>query len=638
MVANCTIYKNIFSKDPFYLSVDECLERIRIGKSEKIVSDIRSNLDKDRQDELKKNLPSVCFSGKFKERKDELIIQHSGFLVLDFDNVFEVDKKKLELSKSPFAYACWISPRNNGLKLLVRIANGKKHREHFDALRELFTDADRSGVNEARVCYESHDPEIYLNKSSEVFTKIKIIERIVVSQNIDNEKKIFENITKWLSNRNDTFVTGERNIFIFKLASACCRFGLVEETCKTLITEAYEVGTNKFSQYECAKCIQSAYKSNKQLFGTAQFDKDILVDKTSRYEVVITQEMLDENIRPKDVIFGEDVKEEVFNIFNNGYQQVAGIGVKQIDDLFKFKEGEITLLSGYGNYGKSSFLNWFLLMRILIYGEKFAFFTPEETPTEFYHNLTEILLGCDCTPSNKYRPSKDEYEFAYDFISKYIFYVYPKQLSPTPEYIKERFLELIIKEKVKGVIIDPFNQLTNDYKGTGGRTDKYLETFLSDCTRFSQQNNIYFMIVAHPVKSRKDDKGNYPCPDVFDIADGAMWNNKMDNILIYDRPNHQVDPSSDVCQLHSKKIRRQKIVGRKGYESFSLNRSIRRFMFSMTDYMGIAISNSKFYNPSVTVVETKKEPVENKPFQIQPNLDFDKPTDINNDDPENCPF
>jgi hypothetical protein len=71
----------------------------------------------------------------------------------------------------------------------------------------------------------------------------------------------------------------------------------------------------------------------------------------------------------------------------------------------------------------------------------------------------EIYLGCDCTPFNYNKPSKEVYETAYDFISKHFFYVYPKEVAPTPDYIKERFLELIIKEKVTGCIVDPFQSV-----------------------------------------------------------------------------------------------------------------------------------------------------------------------------------
>ena len=58
----------------------------------------------------------------------------------------------------------------------------------------------------------------------------------------------------------------------------------------------------------------------------------------------------------------------------------------------------------------------------------------------------------------------------------------------------------------------------------------------------------------------KASDGNYPCPDVFDLTDGAMWNNKLDNILVYHRPFAQTDPSNPSCEFHSKKIRRQKIL------------------------------------------------------------------------------
>jgi hypothetical protein len=88
---------------------------------------------------------------------------------------------------------------------------------------------------------------------------------------------------------------------------------------------------------------------------------------------------------------------------------------------------------------------------------------------------------------------------------------------------------------------------------------------------------------------RKGDDGNYPCPEVFDLADGAMWNNKADNIIIYHRPFAQTAPESPLCEFHSKKIRRQKIVGIKGFFDFELVRSTRRFTFEGVDYLHQAI-------------------------------------------------
>lgn len=145
------------------------------------------------------------------------------------------------------------------------------------------------------------------------------------------------------------------------------------------------------------------------------------------------------------------------------------------------------------------FLKWYLLLHAVKHGRKFALFPPEDNPAEeFYFDLVEIYLGCNLTPYGNGRNSRREFEMAYDWISKHFFYIYPKDAAPTPDYIKERFLEMIIKEKVDGCIIDPFNQLTNDYGSVGGRDDKYLEAVLGDFDRFATLNQVFFLIVAHP--------------------------------------------------------------------------------------------------------------------------------------------
>jgi hypothetical protein len=341
--------------------------------------------------------------------------------------------------------------------------------------------------------------------------------------------------------------------------------------------------SSDFTKGEADRAIRSAYKTNGGKFGTAAFEKEILVDKTSRKEIHIDAAIFDESIRPKDVIYGIDVKEQALELYDKGYQQVKGIGVPDIDDRWKPKRGELGLLTGIGNYGKSSWKKWYHVMRIVLYGEKFATFSPEDNPPEeYYHDFVEILLGCDCTPMNPNRPNREVYERAYDFITKHVFYVYPKDTEPTPEYIKERFLELIIKEKVDGVDIDPFNQLVNKYQQFQGR-DKYLEYILSDFSRFAQNNNVYFLIIAHPIKMQLAANGNYPCPNVFDIADGSMWNNKLDNILVYHRPFAQTDPQNPTVEFHSKKIRRQKVVGKKGFSLFEMLFKTRRFFFTGAD-------------------------------------------------------
>lgn len=614
-----TIYENIYSNNPHYISVDAALARIKSGKSKHRIDEIRACLDKDKADAIKRQLPSVCFSGKFKNRKDEELTEHSGFLVMDFDEVGEIDVLMAELANKPFVYACWLSPRGNGVKALVRLADGKKHRLHFAALKSIFPNIDKSGINESRVCYESYDPFIHINPKAVPFTEIVEVERYERKDVIGDEAEIFKNLLKWLTNKGDAFVKGERNIYIFKLASSCCRFGIYEDNAIRLILSEYPP-TNDFSQKECIKAIESAYKKNANICGTAQFDKGVLVERTTRNEVKIdTAEYENEN-EVRDVVYGAMVKANALKIYQYGYDKVDGIGVPELDELFKDKRGELTCLTGIGNYGKSTMYKWKTLMRVLKYGEKFASFSPEDNPPEeYYHDFVEMLLGCDCTPRNNNiysRPKIEVYSNAYDFVSNHIFYLYPKDLSPTPEYVKERFLSLIMKEKVSGVAIDPFNQMVHDYSINGGRTDQYLETVLGDLGRFAVSNGVYFTIVMHPKQLQKNGAMNYPCPDVFDLAGGAMWNNKMDNILVYHRPYGQSDPTNRECELHTKKIRRQKVVGQKGVLHFEYVRSSRRYEIGGKDYMSelLRLNGLDFHKPVIDYKPVATKIEEDAPF------------------------
>lgn len=242
----------------------------------------------------------------------------------------------------------------------------------------------------------------------------------------------------------------------------------------------------------------------------------------------------------------------------------------------------MTLITGIANMGKSQIVKWFMLMRIINYGDKFAVFAPEDFPTEeYYHDFVEMYMGCDCTPSNPNKPHENEYNTIYDLIGRHIFFIYPKELSPTPDYIKERFLEMIIKEKVTCLIIDPFNQLQHDYGRV--RTDLYLETILGDLNRFAKGNSIPLIIIAHPKTPDKNSEGNYKVPEATDVSGGMMWMNKCDNVIVYHRPCSLTNPVDNTCDIYTKKIKRQKSVGKIGFISCEYSRQKRRFIFNGKD-------------------------------------------------------
>jgi len=576
-----SIYKDIFDKTSTYtITVENALKRIKNGHSKTRIIDIRNEPNEERQSNLKDHLPSVTFSGIFSSRFDENIVTHSGLICLDFDHI-DIPSYLEKMRNWEYCYAAWISPRNNGIKVLVKISDGKKHREHFEALRKVYPEIDLKCKNESRVCYESYDPNLFIHEESKTFTECIKFEVISTTDtgsfSASDHYEVYKKLLSWLERKGNIFSKGNRNYFVFVLAGAMCRFGVYEDDTIRLLQTEYSTDKD-FSIREIEKSVRSAYKKNKQSAGTVEFKNEQLSSKETKYE--IDPKIFDEGYTPDDVIYGTDVYSDALDVYENGYRKAETTFIPQLDVHFKWKKGELTVLSGIGNYGKSHYINQLQLIKALKTDTKWAVFSPESAPaSEYYFDLTEALIGCPCDGGYYKKPPKAVFEKAYKFVSEHFFFIYSEKLAPSPEFIKMKFMELIIKEKCEGVIIDPFNQLANDYTKQG-RDDKYLETFLGDCLKFARQNNIYFVIVAHPHKMQKEGQKDYPCPDVYDLAGGAMWNHKCDNILVYHRPMAQSDPESPLCQHHSKKIRKEKMIGKKGFFDFELKRLRRRFYFN----------------------------------------------------------
>lgn len=123
---------------------------------------------------LKKKLAAVMFAGTFRRRNNNELIDHSGLLVLDFDHC-GVEKKRA-LGEDQYAVLCFVSPRGDGLKLVIRIdpaTTPEEHAESFDAARDYFNetygvDADPSGRDVSRLCFFSHDPDAIFKADGEV--------------------------------------------------------------------------------------------------------------------------------------------------------------------------------------------------------------------------------------------------------------------------------------------------------------------------------------------------------------------------------------------------------------------------------------------------------------------------------------
>lgn len=310
MNKNVTIFKNIReTSTPFYRNIDLILDRIKDGKSRDLVKSIRSENDKLQRNELKKMLPAICFSGEFTKREDKSLVNHSGFICLDFDNYNkfkEMQDDKSRLSKDKYVYSVFVSPSGKGLKVIVKIpADAENHVNYFISLEEYFNSPyfDKTSKNVSRVCYESYDKNIYINKDSKIWDKIKDREYKEIDSSstyksipITDETKVIDILMKWWGKKYP-MSEGQRNHNAYILAMAFNDYGVAKTTASYILNQ---YATDDFSIGEIHTTIESAYK-NTNKFGTKYYEDEDKINYiklklrggATRKEII--SEILDEN-------------------------------------------------------------------------------------------------------------------------------------------------------------------------------------------------------------------------------------------------------------------------------------------------------------------------------------------------------
>ena len=308
---NISVFKSLLkSKDvPYIIPIWKSLERIRIGKSKDLVEAIRSESNKEKRNLLKRDLPCILFAGEFKERNKNGLIQHSGLMVVDFDG-YENQSVMLDefekLKQNKHFVSVFVSPSGNGLKgvVTIPICDKIEHEKYFKQFAKdfEFDYFDKSNCNVDRVCYESYDPNIYINYEAELYNPILIDEGFSVQERtplipLTDEDKIIEKIMRF--NWKKDFREGERNAFIFDLAGAFCEYGVSEYNAIGYILTNVVIG--EFTESEAKTTIKSAYK--RRQFGSKYFEDYHKIDKIKT----------DLKSGKKEVLEKYNIEEDVYN-------------------------------------------------------------------------------------------------------------------------------------------------------------------------------------------------------------------------------------------------------------------------------------------------------------------------------------
>ena len=267
------------------------------------------------------------------------------------------------------------------------------------------------------------------------------------------------------------------------------------------------------------------------------------------------------------IIKATELYGEVKALYENPREEVFDIGIPAINSNYKLKRGEICLVSGIPNMGKSEFLDWLLVCIAMQHDWKFAYFSPENFP--FKHHIRKLIekkTGLTFLEHGKTkRISIDEIAGAMNWIDEHFMWVHPRESEITVDNILGKFRYLSNTQKIDGVVIDPWNQLGHQRPKELSETE-YINKSLARIQRFAKEYNVMVWLVVHPHMLKKNDKGEYDPPSPYELMGSAHWRNMMDNIFcVHRKMTPLADGTSDKgVMIYFQKIRDQRNVGKLG--------------------------------------------------------------------------
>lgn len=250
---------------------------------------------------------------------------------------------------------------------------------------------------------------------------------------------------------------------------------------------------------------------------------------------------------PVDGVFQvEDINGELDLIYENGLPQGISTGWENLDDFYRPTEGQFTLVTGVPGMGKSEWLDALAINLAKHHSWITGVCSPENQPISFHATkLMEKYVG---KRLNKMSP--EEFADAKEWVNVFFKFILPEDRTLDSLLAKAKLL--VRRYGMKGLIVDPYNEITHTNRQEGVSETEYVSEFLARIRGFAREFNVHIFLVAHPTKLQKGMDGKYPVPTGYDVAGSAHFFNKADNIVAVHRDKS--DPFA-YSEIHIQKIR-----------------------------------------------------------------------------------
>jgi len=322
-----------------------------------------------------------------------------------------------------------------------------------------------------------------------------------------------------------------------------------------------------------------------------------------------------------------DDYEEYLERWRSGtFEMGKSTGIPTLDKHFLFKEGNLVIINGIDNVGKSS-VAWYLsMLAAILHGWRSLIFSSENRVGGIVRKLIEFYWS---EPIDGM--SDEKFQIAKKFVSENFDIIKCSEKMYNYQDILNMTVKAMGKKTYKMLLIDPYNSLKVDIpaKSKQGVYDYHYEA-ASVLQLFAKKNNISVYLNCHvgtPGARNKDKSGYTRAPQKEDTEGGVMFGNKADEFITIHRvTQHETDWM--YTEFHVRKVKETETGGRVTFFANPVDLKMVN-CYSGFETVPSRTNGLSGYNP-ILEYHKRKEPVKiiditvsRREFELEPNYDFD---------------
>ena len=261
----------------------------------------------------------------------------------------------------------------------------------------------------------------------------------------------------------------------------------------------------------------------------------------------------------------KEYHDSVQNIYDGNEQKAFSTGFKELDKIYKVMPSTFNLITGIPNHGKSNFLDQILLNLAENENWNFAVFSPEHSTPNHIRRLLEKRCRKPFDIGLHARLTQEELNSGVEFLDNHFRFIENTEEIPDIEFILSKAKVAKQRFGIKGLVIDPFNQISPNRDYTK-REDEHIRDIIAKCQQFARNHEIVVWMVAHPHKLQRNDSGVVPPPDLYQVSGSAHWANMSDAAIVVHR-----DFEDNSTKIITRKIREQGLYGQIGQTFFTFD-------------------------------------------------------------------